>query len=210
MESDGAERTGHPPHVPPRTVLTAACITLLAAAIEVAGSVRSGSLFLGADALHLVAHLGIFAVLLIPAARWHERGEDVAAISVLVVVALIATRIGVEAVGDLVSGTRDAPRPVFMLLALLGLGANLTTAYLFAAPARTRWSFRAALAHELSDGALTVVALVGALAIALFGWRWVDPLASLAIGVWLAVWSGRLLLRRIRIGPRAWADASHH
>ena len=191
-------------------MLAAGCITLLAAAVELVGSMRSGSLFLGADALHLVAHLGIFAVLLIPAARWHERGEDVAAIAVLAVVMLIAARIGLEAAGDLAAGTHAPPPPAFMLLTLLGLGANLTTAYLFAAPARTRWSFRAALAHELSDGALTVVALLGALAIALFGWRWVDPLASLAIGVWLGIWAGRLLLRRMRIGPRAWADASHH
>jgi Co/Zn/Cd efflux system component len=125
-------------------------------------------------------------------------------------VAVIAARIGVAAAEDLAAGTRDPPHPAFMLLALLGLSANLTTAYLFTHPAQTRWSFRAALAHELSDGALTVVALVGALAIELFGWRWVDPAASLAIGVWLGVWAARLLLRRLRIGPRAWADASHH
>ena len=47
----------------------------------------------------------------------------------------------------------EPPRPSFMLLSLLGFGANLTTAYLFRAPAKTRWSFRAALAHELSDAA---------------------------------------------------------
>ncbi|MBI3767054.1 MAG: cation transporter [Deltaproteobacteria bacterium] len=210
MNPDAVEHPPHPPHVPPRTVLTAAAITLCAAAVEVVGSVRGGSLFLSADALHLVAHLGIFAVLLIPAARWHERGEDLAAIGVLALVAVIAAGIGVTAAEDLAAGTREAPHPAFMLLALLGLGANLTTAYLFADPAQTRWSFRAALAHELSDGALTVVALVGALAIELFGWRWVDPAASLAIGMWLGVWAVRLLLRRLRIGPRAWADASHH
>jgi cobalt-zinc-cadmium efflux system protein len=91
-----------------------------------------------------------------------------------------------------------------MLLSILGLGANLTTAYLFADPARTRWSFRAALAHELADGALTVAGLFGALAIAIGGWSWIDPALSLAIAGWLAGWSGRLLLRRIRSGREAW------
>ncbi|HME72721.1 MAG TPA: cation transporter [Myxococcota bacterium] len=82
-----------------------------------------------------------------------------------------------------------------MLLAVLGLAANLTTAFLFAAPSKTHWSFRAALAHELSDGALTVFGFVGALVIHLFGWRWVDPILSLLIGLWLWFWAGRLLAR---------------
>ena len=91
-----------------------------------------------------------------------------------------------------------------MLLALLGLGANLATAYLFHDPARTRWSFRAALAHELADASVTIIALFGALAIALFAWRWVDPALTLLVGVWLIAWAGRLLVQRVRFGPRVW------
>ena len=91
-----------------------------------------------------------------------------------------------------------------MLLAVFGLGANLMTAFLFAAPSKTRWSFRAALAHELSDGALTVFGLLGALAIHFFGWHWVDPTLSLLVGLWLWVWTARLLLRWMRLGREAW------
>jgi Co/Zn/Cd efflux system component len=40
---------------------------------------------------------------------------------------------------------------------------------------------------------VTAAALLGALAIKLFGWWWVDPGLSLAIGVWLNVWVMRLL-----------------
>ncbi|PYM84749.1 MAG: hypothetical protein DME09_07850 [Candidatus Rokuibacteriota bacterium] len=85
-----------------------------------------------------------------------------------------------------------------------GLGANMTTAYLFKDPSETHWSFRAALAHELSDGALTVAGLLGALAITLFSWPWVDPGLSLAIALWLCVWATRLLARRIRVGRTVW------
>ena len=191
-------------HVPARTVLTAAALTLLAASAEVLGSWRSGSLFLTADALHLFAHLGIFCVLLIPMSRWHERGEDVAAIAVLGVVMLIAFGITDEAAKKLLSEATEAPPPSFMLLALLGLGANLATAYLFRDPADTHWSFRAALAHELADASVTIVALLGALAIKLFAWRWIDPVLTLLVGVWLIVWAGRLLARRVRFGPRVW------
>ena len=49
----------------------AAGITVLAGGIELVSSQASGSLFLLADAVHLLAHLGIFLVLLIPPGRLH-------------------------------------------------------------------------------------------------------------------------------------------
>lgn len=191
-------------HVSARTVGIAALLTLSAAAVELFGSWRSGSLFLSADAVHLIAHLGIFGILLMPATRSHERREDLAAVGVLAIVALIALGILAEAVNRVDSATIEPPPPAFLLLSLLGLGANLATAYLFHDPARTRWSFRAALAHELADASMTVIALLGAAAIAIFAWRWVDPVLTMLVGVWLIVWSGRLLMRRLRRGPRVW------
>jgi len=191
-------------HVPPRIVLLALAITLAAASAEFAGSWYGDSFFLFADAVHLIAHLGIFAVLLIPAARWHDRGEELGALAVLALVALIGLGIVVSS-GRRLFGTAGAPpNPALMGLAVLGLGANLTTAFLFAAPSKRYWSFRAALAHELSDGALTIVGLAGALAIHLFAWRWVDPTLSLLIGLWLCFWAGRLLERWVRRGREAW------
>jgi cobalt-zinc-cadmium efflux system protein len=191
-------------HVGADRVLLALAITVLAASLELVGSAHGNTLFLAADAIHLLAHVGIFAVLLIPSGRWHARGEDFAAIGVLGVVGLIAVGIAAASLRDLARPANAALEPRYMLLAILGLAANLTTAYLFADPARTRWSFRAALAHELADGALTVAGLIGALVIELSGWTWIDPALSLAIGVWLAAWSGRLLLRRARSGPDVW------
>lgn len=207
-------------HIPPRTVLTALVITLAAAGVELAGAWQGGSLFLAADAVHLVAHLGIFGVLLIPISRRHalgrfgpaahERVEDRATIAVLTLVLLIALGITGASLRHLASAPDEPPDPGLMLLALLGLAANMATAYLFKDPAETHWSFRAALAHELSDGALTIAGLAGALAIKLFAWHWVDPGLSLAIGAWLGVWSVRLLHRRVRSGPRAWTIEDDH
>ena len=77
--------THHPElsHVPAGRVAFAAAITILAGGIELWTSARSGSLFLLADAIHLLAHLGIFLVLLIPPGRLHGAGEDVATVGVL-------------------------------------------------------------------------------------------------------------------------------
>ncbi len=196
-------------HVPARRVGAALAVTVLAAGAELAGSWTGQSLFLAADAGHLLAHTGIFAVLLIPPGWWHERGEDVATIAVLVLVLAVAVAMARTSIQDLGVPRPEPPAPSVMLLSLLGLGANLTTAYLFADPARQRWSFRAALAHELADGSLTVVGLVGAAAIKLFGWRWVDPGLSLTIAVWLGGWASRLLARRARLGRGAWTRNDH-
>ena len=184
-------------------VSVALAVTLLAAASELRGAWSAGSLFLVADVVHLVAHLGIFVVLLIPGG--HESGEDIATMAVLGIVVLIAAGIIATSINALLSAARHAPDPAFLLLSLLGLSANMTVAWLFRAPAASSWSFRAALAHEIADGVITVAGLAGALLIALFGWWWVDPGLSLAIGLWLDVWALRLVARRIRHGVSAWA-----
>jgi cobalt-zinc-cadmium efflux system protein len=191
-------------HVPARTVLLAAGITLFAGIVEVFGAWMGRSLFLAADAIHLIAHLGIFGVLLIPPGRFHDRGEDVTTLTVLLIVLMIAMGILYASIRELVSARGEPPQAIFMLLAIVGLLANLATAVLLRKPAEHRWSFRAALAHELSDGALTVVGLLGVPAIEFLEWSWVDPGLSLTIGAWLMVWSLRLLIRRIRGGPEVW------
>jgi len=196
-------------HVSTRVVLIAAALTVAAASAELLGSRWSGSLFLTADAVHLIAHLGIFGILLLPTSRAHDRREDLASIAVLVIIALIACGIIGDAIEHLRASSGATPSPAFLGLSLLGLGANLATAYLFHDPARTRWSFRAALAHELADASITIIALAGAVAIALFAWSWVDAVLTLAVGVWLIVWATRLLVRRVRVGPRAWTLESH-
>jgi hypothetical protein len=76
---------------------------VLAAAVELVGSARGNTLFLAADACHLLAHVGIFGVLLIPTGQWHDRGEDVAATAVLTMVALIAVGIALASVRHRVS-----------------------------------------------------------------------------------------------------------
>lgn len=199
----------HPPelsHVPAVRVGLAAAITIAAGAIELWTSTRSGSLFLLADAIHLLAHLGIFLVLLIPPGRLHGRGEDVATVGVLLIVIAIATWVVALSVDHLLHRAGQPPSPTAMLVALVGLVANVCSALLFRRPAEAHFSFRAALAHELSDGGMTLAGLLGALCIALFGWQWVDPGLSLLIGVWLGFWAGRLLWRRARLGPHVFFE----
>jgi cobalt-zinc-cadmium efflux system protein len=205
----------HPPHdahhhnlshVPASRVALAAAITVLAGGVELYSSHASGSLFLLADAVHLLAHLGIFLVLLIPPGRLHGASEDLGAVAVLAIVVAIAGWVVWLSVDHLLHPPEELPNPAAMLVALLGLAANTCSALLFRKPAETHFSFRAALAHELSDGGMTLAGLVGAACIALFGWHWVDPTLSLLIGCWLGLWAIRLLVRRMVRGPEVFFD----
>jgi cobalt-zinc-cadmium efflux system protein len=184
-------------------VLAAAAVTICAASVELVISWSASSLFLVADAVHLVAHLGIFMVLLVPQRGSHAIREDAVTCAVLILVLMIAGGIGVESARALLH-PRSPPDASALLFSLFGLAANLVTAWLFRDPAQEHWSFRAALAHELSDASLTVIGIAGAGAIHLFKFSWIDPGLSLAIAVWLGFWSTRLLVRRILIGDAAW------
>ncbi len=184
----------------------AAAITVLAGGIELLSSRASGSLFLLADAVHLLAHLGIFLVLLIPPGRLHGASEDLGAVSVLLIVVAIAGWLVWISVRRLIAPPDELPNAAAMLVSLLGLAANTCSALLFRKPAATHFSFRAALAHELSDGGMTLAGLLGAACIALFGWHWVDPTLSLVIGGWLGLWAVRLLVRRALRGPEVFFE----
>jgi Co/Zn/Cd efflux system component len=111
-------------HAPARRVLGAVGITVVAAAVELAGSWSGRSLFLVADAVHLLSHVGIFAVLLAPRRWWHERWEDRTALAVLGLVAAIAVGITATSVYGLARGVDRPPDPALMLLSLFGLTAN--------------------------------------------------------------------------------------
>jgi cobalt-zinc-cadmium efflux system protein len=196
----------HLSHVPASRVALAAGITILAGGVELVASKASGSLFLLADAVHLLAHLGIFLVLLIPPGRLHGTSEDLGAVLVLAIVVAIAAWVVWLSLDHLLHPPEELPNAAAMLVSLLGLAANTCSALLFRKPAETHFSFRAALAHELSDGGMTLAGLVGAGCISLFGWYWVDPTLSLLIGSWLGVWAVRLLIRRALRGPEVFFE----
>lgn len=188
-------------------VVLAAAITLVAGLVEMAVARHAGSRFLQADAVHLLAHLAIFTILLLPAhgARAARR-EDGAACAVLVIVLVLGAGMATDAIEGLLHPSAP-PAAAAMLVSLFGLGANLASAALLRGGSRRRMSFRAALTHELADGSLTVVALGGAVLIAYDHVTWVDPTLSLLIAGWLLSWAVRLLAHRWRHGWRVWRTA---
>ncbi len=91
-----------------------------------------------------------------------------------------------------------APEPVaggtVMIVAAVGIVVNGATAWLFASGRKDDLNLRGAFLHMASDALVTAGVLVAGLVIALTGWRWLDPVVSLAINA-VIVWGTWGLLR---------------
>jgi cobalt-zinc-cadmium efflux system protein len=171
---------------------------------EVVGGIVFGSLALLADAAHMltdVAALGIALVaqrlIIRPASVRHtfglQRAEVLGAQANGVLLLATAGWILFEAVRRLGDPPQVAGRGL-LLVATLGFGVNIGSAVLLARARGRSLNMHAAYVHMLADAAGSVGAIVAGLGVTLFGANWVDPVASMFIGV-LIVWTAWGLLR---------------
>ncbi len=171
---------------------------------EVVGGLLTGSLALLADAGHMLSDaaalaLAVFAIHIArrPAdARrtyGYHRAEILAALAngvTLVVIALFILREAWERF--------RAPQEVLggwmMAVATGGLLINLGGMWLLHGGRGDSLNLRGAWLHVASDALGSVQAIVAGALIALFGWHWADPLASVLIAL-LVAWSSWALLK---------------
>ena len=193
---------GHAHVVPPSYKLgIALVVSAVVLALEVAGGVASNSLALLSDAGHMltdVLALGLawFASRQAerpPSSRhtygYHRAGILAALANALTLVGL-ALFIGYEAYQRL-SDPEPVASHLMLVVAVVGLMANLGVArYLQSGPAHNL-NLRAAIAHVLGDALASAAVIVGAIAIALGGPVQIDPILSVLIGVIITVggWS---------------------
>jgi cobalt-zinc-cadmium efflux system protein len=179
-------------------------VSLTVLVLEVIGGLASNSLALLSDAGHLFTD--VFAIALawfasVQAARpptlrqtygFHRAGILAAFVNAATLV-LLAVFISVEAYRRLLD-----PHPVagetVLVIAVIGLAANLGVAWYLREPGTTNLNLRAALAHVLGDALASAVVIVGAIAIMLGGPVQVDALLSIVIAI-IIVFSGATILR---------------
>lgn len=159
--------------------------------LQVVMGLRAGSMALVADALH---NLGDVLGLLLawgagamghwrPTARhtygW-GRSSILAALANSMLLLLGCGAIAVEAVQRF-----GSPAPVgtgiVMAVAALGIVINGGTAMLFMRGRASDLNVRAAFQHMAADALVSAGVVAAGLAVALTGWLWLDPLASLGI-----------------------------
>lgn len=179
-------------------VLTA--VTLVA---EIIGGIWSNSLALLSDAGHVF--LDLFALVLSlaaiklaaqPPGDSHSYGLHRAEVLASLINGLT---VFLMAVGILYEGSKRliAPEEVkttpMLVIAVLGLIANLLAAKGLHGHAHDDLNVRSAFLHVLGDAAASVGVIAGALVMRYTGWYQADPLISIAIGLLILAGAGRVL-----------------
>jgi cobalt-zinc-cadmium efflux system protein len=197
-------------HQGPRTahaqgpLAKALIVTAASLVIEAVGGFLTGSLALLADASHMLSDTGALGLALF--ASWmaarpptlaktygYRRTEVLAAFVNGAVLLCISVLIAREAIAR----WHEPPKVHsvgMIVVAFVGLLANLLAFQLLREEGRSNINTRAAMWHVLTDALGSFGALVAGLCLAIADWRLADPIASLSISL-LVLWSGLGLAR---------------
>jgi cobalt-zinc-cadmium efflux system protein len=173
--------------------------------IEVVGGLLSGSLALLADAGHMLSDAGALGLTLFamrmarrPAAGQRTygsyRAEILAALVNGATLVAIAVFIFVEA-AERFRTPPDVQGPLMLAVAAGGLAVNAAGLWILGGGHAHNLNMRGAWLHVLTDALGSVQAIVAAVLIWAYGWQWVDPVASVLIGL-LVIYSSWSLLRQ--------------
>lgn len=179
--------------------------------VELVAGFLTGSLALLSDAGHMltdVAGLGMALAAIQLAGRGADgrdgrtfglyRLEILAALANAVLLFGVAGYVLFEAV----SRFGDAPEiqgTALLVVASLGLGANLVAFWLLREGSKESLNVEGAYLEVLADTVGSVGVIIGAVAIQLTGWTWIDPVVAVAIGVWVVPRTWRLASKALRI-----------
>jgi len=193
------------------TLLTAA-FALLAVfmVVEVVAGLVTNSLALLSDAGHMltdVLGLGMALAAIQLASRGSQRRHRTFGLYRLEILAALANAVllfGV-AIYVLVEAIRrfsDPPEVLgipMLVVAVLGLAANLVAFALLRAGAKESLNVEGAYLEVLSDTVGSVGVIIGAILLETTGWTWIDPVVGVAIGLWILPRTWRLGARAVRI-----------
>src|SRR3954454_10414636 len=196
---------GHHEHGAGNRRALAAVLALTAGftVVEIIGGLLTGSLALLADAGHMLSDnlslgLALFAAWLAqrPAAPnksfGYRRAEILAALANGVTLVAVSVWVFVEAYSRL----REPPEVLgtpMLLVAALGLLVNAAGATILYRSDGESLNVEGAMRHVFADALGSVGAIVAAAIIILTGWRYADPLISVAIGFLILGSSWKLL-----------------
>ncbi len=183
--------------------------------VEVVAGFWTNSLSLLSDAGHMltdVIGLGMALAAIQLATRFEQREratpsshtfglyrlEILAALLNALLLFAVAIWVLIEAVRRLNSEPEVLGGPM-LVVAVLGLGANAVAFWLLREGAEESLNVEGAYLEVLADMVGSVGVIVAAILLEVFGWRWVDPLAAVLIGVWILPRTWRLGRRAVRI-----------
>ena len=199
----------HIDHSISRRLIFAISLTAITLVAEIIGGLWSNSLALLSDAGHVF--LDLFALLLSlgaiklaaqPASERHSYGLHRAEVLASLVngLTVFAMALGILHEGGkrLISPEEVKTTPM-LVIAVLGLIANLLAAKALHGHAHDDLNVKSAFLHVLGDAAASVGVIAGAILMRYTGWYQADPLISIAIGLLILTGAGRLLREAVHI-----------
>lgn len=187
-------------------------VTLLNAGItiaEIVGGIFSGSLALLSDAVHNLSDtvaitLSYYANKIAQKPKdakrtyGYKRAEILTAFINSAVLLTVSGLLIFEAFKRL--GSPESINGVLMItVALIGLVANLASAYLLEKDSRNNLNIKSSYLHLLSDTVSSAGVLAGGIAIKLWGVVWLDPLITVLISIYILRQAWQILKKTIEI-----------
>lgn len=177
--------------------LLAISLTLTATimVVQVVGAIFTGSLALLADAAHMFTDASALVIALIAAAVaarpaddrrtfGYQRAEVFGALINAVILILLASWVGIEAVGRLLNpGETEVAGALMLVVAAVGLVANAISMWLLSRAQRSSINVRGAYLEVMGDLIGSAMVIVAAIVIVTTGWMPADAIASLLIAV---------------------------
>ena len=202
-EGGGHRYAGHVP-ASQRALTIAFCATTSILLLEAVGGWLTGSIALLADAGHMLTDAGALGIALF--AAWvsarpasarrsfgYGRAEILAALGNGLLLGAVSVAVALESFERLGERPPIAAGPM-VAIAVVGLAANLVSAWVLSRNTSRDLNVRAALLHVLGDALGSVAAIAAGVGILLFDVRALDALAGLAIAALLVVSAVRLVL----------------
>ncbi len=178
-------------------------IALTYMAAEVIGGLLSNSLALLADAGHMLSDCAALAISLFAAWMAHRPGTSQrtfgfhrAEILAALFNASLLIAVSISILWEAWQRWRSPPEidaGLMVLVAVGGLVANLAMLAILHAGRNESLNLRGAWLHVMGDTIGSLAVIVAGVSLIAFGWRWVDPLASVIITVLIAASALRLV-----------------
>jgi cobalt-zinc-cadmium efflux system protein len=109
----------------------------------------------------------------------------------------VTAYIAYESVVRLLSPVEVLTREM-LIVAAVGLAVNIASISLLHGHG-ANISVRSALAHMMADAVSSIAIVIGAVIMAVTGWKWIDPVLSIGIAGVIAVWAWGLFRDTVRI-----------
>jgi cobalt-zinc-cadmium efflux system protein len=178
-----------------RLLTISLCLTAVVMVVQVVGAILTGSLALLADAAHMFADASALVIALIAstvAARpaddrrtfGYQRAEVLGALVNAVILIVLSLSVGIEGVRRLIEpADTEVGGPLMLVVATIGLLANMIAMWLLSAAQKTNINVRGAYLEVLGDMIGSAAVIVAAIIIVTTGWMPADAIASLFIAV---------------------------